>query len=34
MPRAIREQSLAIPTRCYPGLEGAVAESEAKFGVY
>ena len=32
VPRAIREQSLAIAARCYPGLERTVAEFEAKFG--
>ena len=32
VPRAIREQSLAIAARCYPGMEGTVAEFEAKFG--
>jgi type I restriction enzyme M protein len=34
VPRAIREQSLAIAARCYPGMEGTVAEFEAKFGGY
>ena len=32
VPRAIREQSLAIAARCYPGMERTVAEFEAKFG--
>ncbi|MCX8488332.1 MAG: ADP-ribosylglycohydrolase family protein [Opitutales bacterium] len=34
VPRAIREQSLAIAARCYPGLERTVAEFEARFGGY
>lgn len=34
VPRAIREQSLAIAARCYPGMERTVAEFEAKFGGY
>ena len=34
VPRAIREQSLAIAARCYPGMEHTVAEFEAKFGGY
>ncbi len=32
LPNPIREQSLAISARCYPGLERAVAEFEARFG--
>ena len=32
MPKAIREQALAIAGRCYPGMERTVAEFEAKFG--
>ena len=34
VPRAIREQSLAIAARCYPGMERTVAEFEAEFGGY
>ena len=34
VPKAIREQSLAIAARCYPGMECTVAEFEAKFGGY
>ena len=34
LPKAIREQSLAIAARCYPGMERTVAEFEAKFGGY
>ena len=34
VPRAIREQSLAIAARCYPGMERTVADFEAKFGGY
>ena len=34
VPTAIREQSLAIAARCYPGMELSVAEFEAKFGGY
>lgn len=30
--KGIREQSLAIAARCYPGMERTVAEFEAKFG--
>ena len=32
LPKAIREQSLAITARCYPGMERTVAEFEARFG--
>jgi ADP-ribosylglycohydrolase len=32
LPKAIREQSLAIAARSYPGMERTVAEFEAKFG--
>ena len=32
LPKAIREQSLAIAARCYPGMERTVAEFEARFG--
>jgi len=34
VPRAIREPSLAIAGRCYPGMERTVAAFEAKFGGY
>lgn len=34
LPQAIREQSLAIAGRCYPGMELTVAEFEARFGGY
>jgi ADP-ribosylglycohydrolase len=34
VPKGIREQSLAIAARCYPGMELTVAEFEAKFGGY
>jgi ADP-ribosylglycohydrolase len=32
LPKAIREQSLSITARCYPGMERTVAEFEARFG--
>jgi type I restriction enzyme M protein len=34
VPRAIREQSLTIAARCYPGMELTLAEFEAKYGGY
>jgi ADP-ribosylglycohydrolase len=34
VPKAIRERSLAIAARCYPGMERTVAEFETKFGGY
>ena len=32
LPKGIREQSLAIAARCYPGMERTVAEFETNFG--
>ena len=32
IPKAIRDESLAIAGRCYPGLDVTVREFEARFG--
>jgi len=34
LPKGIRDQSLGIAARCYPGLERTIAEFEARFGGY
>ena len=34
VPKAIREQSLAIAARCFPGQAGTVAEFEVKLAVF